>query len=238
MTTFDLIGAIGLTAGAAILIGSLAASHSGPPVARIGIGIALAAWFALVVACGAAGVFDYRLGLGTPGLGAAVLLPVLILGYAGTQLPAFKSAVLAIPVALLIGVNFIRVGGVFFVLLHTDGRLPAPFAPVAGWGDVLIGATALPVAWSVISEARAWRFLALLWNSLGLLDLCAAIGLGVTSAEGSPVRLFFAEPSTAIMSGLPWVLIPAFIVPLLMATHLAVYYRLVAPAATAHPLRA
>ena len=27
-----------------------------------------------------------------------------------------------------------------------DGRLPAPFAPSAGWGDVAVGAFALPVA--------------------------------------------------------------------------------------------
>ena len=54
-----------------------------------------------------------------------------------------------------------------------------------------------------------------------------AIGFGITSAEGSPIRLIFTEPSTAIMSSLPWVLIPAFLVPLLMAIHLAVFQRLV-----------
>ena len=36
--------------------------------------------------------------------------------------------------------------GVFFIALWALGRLPAPFAPSAGWGDVLVGLTALPIA--------------------------------------------------------------------------------------------
>jgi hypothetical protein len=59
-----------------------------------------------------------------------------------------------------------------------------------------------------------------------LLDLCLAVFLGATSAEGSPIRLFAGEPSSLIMSGMPWVLIPAFLVPLLMLTHVAVFDRL------------
>jgi hypothetical protein len=71
-----------------------------------------------------------------------------------------------------------------------------------------------------------------------LLDLVVAVGLGIVSAEGSPVRLIFVEPSTAIMSSLPWVLIPAFLVPVLMLTHLAVFYRLRAPAWPTQAVRA
>jgi len=66
--------------------------------------------------------------------------------------------------------------------------------------------------------------------ALGLLDLIAAVSLGVTSAEGSPVRIFFTDPNTALMSSLPWVLVPAFLVPLLAWIHLALFYRLAAPA--------
>jgi hypothetical protein len=90
--------------------------------------------------------------------------------------------------------------------------------------------TALPVASMASREAPGWRSVVLLWNALGLLDLIAAVGLGVTSAEGSPVRVFFTDPSTALMSSLPWVLIPAFLVPLLASIHLALFYRLAAPA--------
>ena len=238
MMTFDLLGAIGLTTSAAVVIGAIAASYAGSQTARLGLGAMLAGWFGLIVVLGTAGVFDYWRGIGTPGIGMAVLLPVLTLTYAARRFETIRSAVLAIPLAVLVGVNFVRILGLFFVLLHAAGRLPAPFAPVAGWGDVLIGAAALPVTWAIIKQIPGWRSITLTWNTFGLADLAVAVALGVTSAQGSPIRLFFTEPSTAIMSGLPWVLIPAFLVPALMLTHLAVFYRLLTPAWPAHPAQA
>ena len=47
------------------------------------------------------------------------------------------------------------------------GRLPAPFAPSAGWGDVLVGVLALPVALMAARRAAGWRPIALLWNIVG-----------------------------------------------------------------------
>lgn len=235
---FDLLGAIALTAGAAIVIGTLAASAPAEPPARRAIAAGLAAWFALIVLLGAAGTFDASRGIGTPGLGIAVAVPVLALAAAGLGSARANAALRAFPLAPLVAANAVRVLGVFFVLLYADGRLPAPFAPAAGWGDILIGLTALPVAAAVREERAGWRSLALAWNTLGLLDLVDAIGLGITSADGSPVRIFFGEPSSAIMGGLPWLLIPAFLVPLLMVTHLAVFHRLLASARPVAPARA
>jgi hypothetical protein len=224
---FDLIGAIELTAGAAILIGGLAAIQP-EPAARLRVASFLGGWFALVVAAAALHLFDPYVGLGTPAMGIAVLVPVIVLAYAGLRSPAVHAAMLAVPLALLIGLHVMRVLGIDFVLLYAKNRLPTPFAPAAGWGDIFIGVTALPVAWLAARQAPGWRAVTLGWNALGLLDLVDAIGLGVASAEGSPVRIFFGEPSSAIMAGLPWVLIPAFLVPLMIAIHLAVSYRLAA----------
>jgi hypothetical protein len=58
-----------------------------------------------------------------------------------------------------------------------------------------------------------------------MLDLVAAIGLGAISAPG-PIQLIFNSPGTTMMTSLAWLLIPAFIVPLLASTHLAIFYRL------------
>jgi hypothetical protein len=54
-----------------------------------------------------------------------------------------------VPLWLLVGVHTVRLLGVSFIILFAAGRLPAPFAPVAGWGDIFVGATAIPVAWLV-----------------------------------------------------------------------------------------
>ena len=68
---------------------------------------------------------------------------------------------LAIPLPALVAVNAIRILGVIFVMLHAAGKLPAPFAPSAGWGDIFVGVTALPVAWAMLRfgpRARRSRF--------------------------------------------------------------------------------
>jgi hypothetical protein len=103
--------------------------------------------------------------------------------------------------------------------------LPAPFAPVAGWGDIFVGATAFPVAWLAYRQRTSARPILWIWNIIGLADLIAAVGLGVISSPG-PARLIFAEPSSAIMTTLPWLLIPGFLVPLLIAVHIAIFIRL------------
>ncbi len=226
MTLFDLIGAIGLTASAAIVIAVLGRWYGRGKDGNRHILGWHAVWFVLIVGLGAAGTFNYPAGIGTPGLGVAVTLPVAIIGIISIRVATVRAALLSIPLSTLIGVNAVRVLGLFFVLLYMNGRLPAPFAPTAGWGDIFIGVTALPLAWAVSRRAPGWRTLALVWNSLGLLDLIAAVGLGVTSAEGSPLRMFYGEPSTAIMTGLPWLLIPAFLVPNLILTHLAAFHRI------------
>ena len=133
---------------------------------------------------------------------------------------------LKVPVALLIGVNTIRILGVVFLVLHAAGRLPGPFAPVAGWGDIFVGLAAGPLAWWAHKKPLPARPAVWAWNVFGLVDLVAAVSLGATSAPG-PLRLIFAEPGTAMMSTLPWLLIPGFLVPLLACTHLAIFYRLV-----------
>ena len=64
-----------------------------------------------------------------------------------------------------------------------------------------------------------------MWNVLGVLDLVTAVALGATSAAG-PLRIFHGEPGTAIMTNLPWVLIPCFLVPSFLFLHLCTFYRL------------
>jgi hypothetical protein len=66
--------------------------------------------------------------------GVAVLVPLAVLTYAGPRAGTLREAPGAILLPVLIGVHTVRLLGVFFVLLFSAGRLPAPFAPVAGWG--------------------------------------------------------------------------------------------------------
>jgi hypothetical protein len=229
----DLLASIEMTASAAVAVAVLAIGFGDNVSARVRIAAGLSAWFVLVTAMAATAALHYEHGLGVAGVGVAVMLPIVILSVGVLRSPALHRALRAIPLSMLIGVNVIRAFGVTFLLLYSAGRLPAPFAPVAGWGDILVGLTALPVAWLAYKKGAAAHPTVWIWNIIGLLDLIAAVGLGVVSSPG-PLRLIFAEPGSGIMTTLPWLLIPGFLVPLLAATHLAVFYRLSTAAASEH----
>lgn len=231
----DQIGAVALTAASAAVIGMLAAALPLTTARRIQAAIALSAWFSIVVALGATGALDADTGLGPAGVGIAVALPFIVLAVAAAHPRLLAPAIEALPVELLIGVNSLRIFGLFFIVLHAAGRLPAPFAPTAGWGDVIVGVTALPVALLARAKVRGWRAIAWAWNSFALLDLVVAVSLGITSSPGAPVRIFYAEPGAGIMSGLPWLLIPGFLVPLYALTHLAVFAHLRAAGGRGQP---
>lgn len=223
--SFDLLAAVDLTLSAAVVVATLSVGFGATTARRIGLAAALGAWFVVVAVLASTRALHDEPGLGTPALGFAVVLPIVILSLAVRRSPRLRPALDRVPLWLLIGVNTVRVLGVFFVLLYVAGRLPAPFAPVAGWGDVVAGTLAVPVAWLAHRRGVAARSAIFAWNAFGLLDLVAAVGLGVASSPG-PLRVIFAEPGSSIMTTLPWMLIPAFLVPLLFSTHLAVFYRL------------
>src|SRR5260370_29958200 len=138
--TFDLLATIGLTASAAVVVATYVALVGSSLTQRVTIGAAMALWFIGVLWIGVPG------NLSTPLLGAAVLIPVAVFSVIGFGSFASRSWLQSAPLPALIALHAIRLLGVLFVLLYAAKRLPAPFAPVAGWGDIIIGSTALPIA--------------------------------------------------------------------------------------------
>jgi hypothetical protein len=216
--TFDLLATVGMTAGSTVVVATFVALFGSSLTQRVAIGAAMALWFIGVLWIGAPGTIS------TPMLGAAVLIPVAVCSVIGFGSSVARGRLQSPPLPALIALNAIRLLGVLFVLLYTAKRLPAPFAPVAGWGDIAIGATALPIALRVARDPDTARGPVLIWNSLGLADLVTAVSLGALSAPGA-IRLFFDDPSSALMASTPWILIPCFLVPSLSFVHLVVFYR-------------
>jgi hypothetical protein len=221
----DLIGSVELTASAAIVIAALSIGFGSNAATRLRAAAGLSAWFILVVILAATRALYYEGGTGSPGVGAAVALPIAVLCIVVARVKSLREAFRRVPLWLLVAVHTVRVLGISFIILYAAGRLPAPFAPVAGWGDIFVGATALPVAWLAYRRPPNARPTLWIWNIFGIADLIAAIGLGVASSPG-PLRLIFAEPSSAIMATLPWLLIPGFLVPLLFTVHIGIFVRL------------
>jgi hypothetical protein len=150
-------------------------------------------------------------------LAAAALLVLFV--------PPARAALLALPLPMLIGLNVWRVLGGLFVLLAVDGRLDGPFPQFAGWGDVITGVLALPVAWLALRAPSSARNAALAWNAFGALDLVVAMTLGVASANG-PFQLIHAGTGSAAMQALPWSAVPTVLVPAFLVLHPVIYAQL------------
>jgi hypothetical protein len=137
--------------------------------------------------------------------------------------PAARRALSAIPLPLLVGLNVVRLGGVLFVFLALVGRLSGPFPYIAGWGDFVTGALAIPVAWLAASETRVRGRLIVAWNTFGMLDLIVAVVLGLISRNGSPLQFIHAGVGTAAMQNLPWALVPTVLVPVFLVAHAIIF---------------
>jgi hypothetical protein len=219
----DVIGAITLTvlavAGPAALI--LASSLERAQALRV---TALAAaWLAAVVVLGATDAFTW---LGTPAVGLAVLGPVVIGALSAPRVVWLRRLALQTPVAVLIAIHVGRLLGGFFLALHAEGRLPATFARTAGWGDIVVALLAIPVAWMAARRFPQWRLVALLWNAVAFIDLATAVTLGIGSAQEGPLKFIVEDAVPGTINALPWILIPAFLVPIYLLTHLAVFAQL------------
>jgi hypothetical protein len=222
----DVIGAIFGTAYYATLVG-LALSLSRVRAATALAGFAAAVgWLSLVVALAALGwLLPGTLGpFPVPLLIFICLLAVLFGSWA--YITPLRQAVLAMPLSVLVAVHGWRLGGVFFLLLYSEGRLSAPFAPVAGVGDIVTGAWALALAAMLALGIQLRRGWLLLWNAFGALDLVAAVTLAALSMPGAPWRVFTEEPGSLVLTTLPWAFVPLLIVPVLLLVHFAIAVRL------------
>jgi len=150
----DIIGVIAVVAIYALLVGVLFGfSGMDRRVKFVSIAAAVV-WAAGIIALAAAGGFAPR---------AAGPIPAPILTFAGLLLlllgawlflPGFRAGLLIVPLPALVGVNIARLGGVMFLILEAKGRLSAPFAPVAGWGDITVAALAIPLALMARESSR------------------------------------------------------------------------------------
>jgi hypothetical protein len=231
----DVIAALTLSAVLVIfLIVLISAASLRPAVRAYAYGIA-AAWVLSMIVIAASGGF-------APG--AIGALPGPVIGFSVLMIgglaawfwwPAFRDTLLALPLSVLIAINAFRIAGVFFLILLAQGRLSAPFAQSAGWGDIITGLVAIPLAAMTAAGALPSRRLIAAWNAFGALDLFAAILLGALSSPGTPFRLFTGGPGTVVMATLPWMMIPTILVPLWLLVHLTIARRLRA-APSQHPL--
>jgi hypothetical protein len=223
----DFLGTIAITATMVVVFNALLATLPVPRLARLGLAAAVGVFIGLSVALGASGEYSDAGRRVFPMIGAMFAVPLVATGTAALLLPRVRTALLALPLPLLIGLNLPRIFGGFFLLLAADGRLGGPFPHYAGWGDVLTGVLALPVALlaaTAATDGRQWIVGA--WNAFGVLDLVVAVTLGVVSSPGSPLQVVDAGVGSAAVQHLPWALIPTVLVPAWLIVHGVIFAQL------------
>jgi hypothetical protein len=129
-----------------------------------------------------------------------------------------KRIIAAVPQQWLVGVQFFRVLGAIFLILYAAGKLPGLFAWPSAVGDIAIGLSAPVVGLAYAQAPHKAAGLVVAWNVLGLLDLTDALGLGFSAPSRFALEI---QPTSDLMTVLPLVLVPVYLVPLFFVLHLA-----------------
>ena len=221
MSPIDFIGTIVLIAVLIVNVSAVIAAMQVSQRQRLALGATVGLWAGLQIALANAGAYHSPI----PYIGVSVMLPLLAAAVALRVSPSLRSALTGVPTSLLVGLNISRVLGVFFLLLAADGRLGGPFPHSAGWGDIVTGAIALPLALALVRGVASRGFTGG-WNAFGLIDLVTAVGLGVVSGPGSPVQLIAGGVGPTAIADFPWTLIPTVLVPFYLIVHAIVFMQL------------
>jgi hypothetical protein len=178
------------------------------------IGLVLCVWFATVLLAAAAG---WLANSPVPPPAIAFLLTGAALLWLWTSRSA-REHVRSLGPGPLVAFHLTRlVAGAYFLVLYRQGLLPREFAVVAGWGDIIVAIGAMVVLWICLPiHTNAQRQGLLLWNTLGLIDILLVLGNGV--------RLFTRDPGLgAAFTRLPLALLPTFVVPIVITSHLLLF---------------
>jgi hypothetical protein len=222
----DLIGTTVLTAAIAVNLNATITTMPLSTVQKLTTVTIAGLWIGLAIALATTGIYASQ-ATPVPVVGVMVGLPLIVVGGAALVSARVRETLLALPVPLLVGLNTLRIfPGAFMVLLALQGRLDGPFPQSAGWGDIVVGLTAIPLVAASARNFSASRGALMAWNILGTLDLVTAVALGVLSAPGSPLQIFGAAIGSTAMWSLPWSNIPTLLVPFYLITHGIIFARL------------
>ncbi len=179
------------------------------------VGLGLASWLGLAVTVGATGLLA-KLRPPLPqiilfGLTAITLLLC-------RQWPALRAWTKSVPVRVLVAYHLVRFVGFYLLWLHTRGELPYAFAVPGGIGDIIVATLALLLL-RLNPEPASHRKFYLIWNVLGLVDISFVV------ATAARLALILPGSMDALLR-MPLSLLPTFVVPLIFATHVLIFFRL------------
>lgn len=180
------------------------------------VAIVVSVWFLAALFTGAGGL----LALAPPPFPQVVLAALVLAALAAVRwTDAGRSWAMTVDLRILVLIHVSRLVGLYFLLLHSRGELPYDFAVAGGLGDIVVALVALAIVLFVPRRTAAGFWILAIWNVLGLLDI-----LFVVATAG---RLAMADPfSMRRLLWLPLSLLPTFLVPVIIASHVLIVVRL------------
>lgn len=184
------------------------------PTSRV-VRLVIWLWFAAAIAVG------WKLLLQrvpAPAVPVILLALTALLLSAYFRLTALRTWVDSLDPRYLVLLHVTRFVGVYFLLLYHRGELPYDFAVPGGIGDIFVATIALVLVFVPLAEATLHRAI-YIWNIVGLVDILLVVA--------SAIRLNLSAPSEMrALTHLPLSLLPTFLVPLIIATHVVLFVRL------------
>jgi hypothetical protein len=175
----------------------------------------LGVWLVIAVGVGATGLLVDLRPPGPQAIVAALTLLSLLLLYRVDPVRAWATRV---DPRVFVAFHLTRFVGIYFLILYGRGELPYEFAVPGGWGDILVATAAIPLilAGPPTGGRRAFYFG---WNVVGLIDILFVVATATRLALGDPASL-------APLLRLPLSLLITFVVPIVIATHVWLFRRL------------
>ena len=153
-----------------------------------------------------------------PAVAVTVWILTALVLLACWKVPPIRAWALNIDLRWLVLFHVTRLfAGVYFLLLCQRGQLPCAFARPAGAGDIIVAVFALAVVSAMRTESA--KTLLLIWNTMGLIDII----LVVFGALQFGLRDWQAMHA---LREFPLSLLPTFLVPLIIASHVLIFLRL------------
>jgi hypothetical protein len=173
-------------------------------------------WLLLAIGLGAAGIIRT---VPPPAAPLVVVGLTAVVLSAGWLLDGLRAWLLTIDARWLVALHLTRFVGVYFLYLYGQGRLPYAFAVPGGWGDIAVASLAAILLVAGPPRRGGRRSAYILWNVLGFADILFVVA--------TAARLAIADPgSMAALLRLPLSLLPTFLVPLIIASHVVLGVRL------------
>ena len=177
--------------------------------------ITMGIWFILAAFLGAQGRLA-SLPAPYPQLIIAGLALALIIS--GALHPGLREWLARVNLRGFVEFHLTRLVGIVFLVLHARGELTADFAITAGWGDI-VAATGAAVLAIIAKDPLQHRTALFLWNAFGLFDILLVVVTATRIALRAPEEI-------APLLRFPMSLVPTFIVPIIIASHVLIFWRL------------